>query len=125
MTIKLSGRIKKVLLAMLLVSVNALAMTSSRNKADRAGQEKSPVVSEPSSASRESTAAPTRNTSGEVAADPVYDSTVRSTPPPSSIDLDSSINKGSKRAQANKDCNMNDKVCIESKKAAQESLNRY
>ena len=125
MTIKPTRKIKTVLLAMLLVSVNALAMTSSRNKADRGGEKTSPVASESSPASRESTTTPTTNTSGGVAADSVYDSTVRSTPPTSSIDLENSMDKGSKRAQANKDCDMNDKECIESKKAAQESLNRY
>ncbi len=132
---QLTGKLKTIILAMLLASVNSLAMTSSRDKANRAGPKTSPAISESSptsneslsreSLSRESTTTQTTNTSRGVVTDPVYDSSVRSTPPNSSLEFDNSINKGSKRAQADKYCDKDDKACLESKKAAQESLNRY
>lgn len=145
----MTRKIKPVILAMLFVSVNALAMTSSRNKADRSGADQVSPSVESSTQTGSSTTSPSANTSGGSASDTSYDSSTRSTPPivgdgsgittdtgstssagstmDSTIDTGSTfgMDKESLRAQADKNCESSDTACLESKKAAEESLKRY
>lgn len=138
--------IKPVVLAMLFVSVNALAMTSSRNKADRSGVDQVSPGVESSTQTGSTTTSPSANTSGGSASDTSYDSSTRSTPPivgdgsgttsdtgstsstgttmDSTTGSTSGMDNESLRAQADKDCESSDTACLESKKAAEESLNR-
>ncbi len=142
----MTKKVKPVILAMLFVSVNALAMTSSRNKADRSGADKSSPSTESSIQTGSSTTSPSANTSGGSASDTSYDSSSGSTSSPtasqgagegstsgSKFDTGSTsitgstsgMDKESLRARADKDCESSDTTCLESKKAAEESLKRY
>ena len=138
----MTRKVKPVILAMLFVSVNALAMTSSRNKADRSGADKSSPSTESSIQTGSSTTSPSANTSGGSASDTSYDSSSGSTSSPTASQgtgagakfdtgstsitgSTSGMDKESLRARADKDCESSDTTCLESKKAAEESLKRY
>ncbi len=138
-------KIVTLICATFLFSVSTLAMSSSRNKTDRAGVESKPynsTAADTDSANRQPTYNTNTDTNAAATTNPAYDSSVRSTPPTSSNDTSagmdsgtttgsttgsstdkrSALDKGSKRAYLDKNCDMNDKECLESQKAKEDSL---
>ncbi len=123
------------LCATLLVSVNALAMSSSKNKADRTGSTVGATSSTgstvtpatPSTAgtySGDSTTGSTMDSNRGITSDTSYDSTTRSNPPTTGVESSLTFDSNTNRAQTDRECDANDTQCIENKRAAEDSSTR-